>query len=187
MYFRIHSCNKRRSSLYSFTFSRNVGSTLVCVATEYSAPSSSSTRPRYTSVFFLAGPGPLHENEYSAFSRSPLSRANTLPFLPRISTSRKPRNVLPKVRFLVLVFPFLLPAIVLLSSTHHTSLRTAYLGLFLGPSTLHRLRYLTVFQLVLCYFVQYSPISYCHICLACSLLHIVYCHFNSLTSLPGTW
>ena len=45
--------------------------------------------------FFLVGPGPLHEIAFSAFSRSPLGRANTfsfqyLPSTPRISLSVSP-------------------------------------------------------------------------------------------------
>ena len=40
-------------------------------------------------LFFLAGPCPLHEIAVSAFSRSPLGRANTFSFLFLLLTPRK--------------------------------------------------------------------------------------------------
>ena len=43
----------------------------------------------FTSFFFLAGPGPLHEIVVSAFSRSRLGRANTFQFLFLLLTPRK--------------------------------------------------------------------------------------------------
>ena len=43
----------------------------------------------YTSFFFLAGPCPLHEIAVSAFSRSPLGRANTFSFLFLLLTPPK--------------------------------------------------------------------------------------------------
>ena len=44
----------------------------------------------HTSFFFLAGPGHLHESAVSAFSRSPMGRANTFSFLFLLSISRIP-------------------------------------------------------------------------------------------------
>ena len=58
-----------------------------------------------TTIFFLAGPGNLHEIAVSAFSRSPSGRANTFSFLtPRISVSA-PHSP----QFLALVFPSFCP------------------------------------------------------------------------------
>ena len=69
---------------------------------------SSSSPPHewYTSVFFPAGPGPLHEIAVSAFSRSPLGRANTFSFLFLLLTPWKSPSVPPlSRRFLALTFP----------------------------------------------------------------------------------
>ena len=49
--------------------------------------SSSSSRPMVY-LFFLAGPGPLPDLAVSAFSRSPLGRANTSSFLSLLLTRR---------------------------------------------------------------------------------------------------
>ena len=68
--------------------------TLYCFATRAHICSHVLLLP--TTVFFsLVGPGPLHEIAVSAFSRSPLGRANTfsfqyLPSTPRISPSDYP-------------------------------------------------------------------------------------------------
>ena len=58
------------------------------------ASTSSSSRP-LVYLFFLAGPGRLREIAVSAFSRSPLGRANTFSFLSLRSIPRISLNVLP--------------------------------------------------------------------------------------------
>ena len=61
----------------------------------------------YTSFFFLADPGPLHEIAISAFSRSPLGRANTFSLWSLLLTHRVSLSVPPRSPcFLVLTFPF---------------------------------------------------------------------------------
>ena len=75
------------------------------------------------SFFFLVGPGPLHEIAVSAFSRSPLGRADTFLFqylasTPRISPSAYPLSPY----FLALTFPFLLLFPIFISCARHTSL-----------------------------------------------------------------
>ena len=80
----------------------------------------------YTSFFFMqAGPGSLHELAVSAFSRSPLGRANTLSFL---IPSLNPPCVYLKCSshispcFSALAFPFFLSFLLLLSCTSQTSM-----------------------------------------------------------------
>ena len=81
------SSNASRSSFVYFTFSYCLSPTLLLRHTgTYFLPP-----PDYCfiSFFFLVGPGPLHEIAVSAFSRSPLGRADTfsyqhLPSTPRI-------------------------------------------------------------------------------------------------------
>ena len=76
--FFISSFNTLCSSLYKFSFSHHVGSFLVCVATRASLCAFLRPPPPgygYTSFLCLAGPGPLHKNAVSAFSRGPLGRA----------------------------------------------------------------------------------------------------------------
>ena len=61
----------------------------------------------HTYFFFLTGPGPLHEIAGSAFSRSPLGRANTLSFQPL--PSRRPyisKRSSPSTLFLLPVLFF---------------------------------------------------------------------------------
>ena len=119
---------------------------------------------RITLLVFV-GPGPLHEIAFSAFSRSPLGRAERFhsyifPQLPVLRTSRKASPLSP--HFSALAFPFLLFFILLLSCTHQTALQAVpLLGLPLTPSIFFRLRYPILFQLSpFCYFLPYSPISY---------------------------
>ena len=77
MYQTSQTCHIRLLSLslllVHFTFSHNVGSTLVCVATRAALCAFFLLYPtistRVISIFFLAGPGPLHENAVSPFSQ----------------------------------------------------------------------------------------------------------------------
>ena len=74
-------------------------------------------------LFFLVGPGPLHEIAVSAFSRSPFGRADTfsfqhLPSTPHISLIASPISHY----FLALAFSFLLLFLQLLSCTRQASL-----------------------------------------------------------------
>ena len=97
---------------------------------------STSSSLLLVNILFLVGPGPLHEIAVSAFSRSPLGRADTfsfqyLPSTPRISLTASPLSPY----FLALAFPFLLLFLLLLSCTGQTSLKTVPpLGLPLNPS-----------------------------------------------------
>ena len=114
----------------------------------------------HTSFFFLAGPGPLHESAVSALSRGPFGRSNTFSFLSVLLGPRKPLSVPPlSPCFLALAFPLFLSFLLLLSCTPRSYLRTvSLLGFLLYPSILSRLRYPTLFQLVL--LLLSSPISY---------------------------
>ena len=64
---------------------------------------------RYASLFFLAGPVPIHEIAVSAFSSSPLGRVNTSSFQCLLLSSSIAPNVLPlPPSYLPLAFPFFL-------------------------------------------------------------------------------
>ena len=103
----------------------------------------------YTSFFFLAGPGPLHEIAVSAFSRSPLGRANNYSILLLLLTPAKSLSVPPlSPCFLELAFPLFLSFFLLLSCTPQTFLWTvSLLGFLLEVyiSIRSRLRYPTLF------------------------------------------
>ena len=106
-----------------------------------------------TSFFFLTGRGPLHEMAFSAFSRSLLGRTNTFSsqvlLTPRISLNALPLPLLILTLFL-LPFPLLL-----LCTRQNFSMDKA--SSWFPPISfraLYRLRYLTLFQLVL--FVTFS-------------------------------
>ena len=87
----------------------------------------------YTSFFFLAAPGPLHELAVSARSRSSLARANKV-YIP-ISSRTPPVYLLSvpllSTRFVALAFPLALSFLLLLSCTPQTSLWTVSLLGFL--------------------------------------------------------
>ena len=102
----------------------------------------------YTSFFFLADPGPLHEIAVRAFSRSPLGRADTFSILVLLLTPHKSlRDPPPSPCFVALAFPLFILFILLLSCTPQTSLWTVYLlGFLLYPSKPSQLRYPTLFQ-----------------------------------------
>ena len=70
----------------------------------------------YTPFFFLASPGPLHENAVSAFSRSPLDRANTFSFLSVILAPRTSLNVLRTSRCLLALASLSLSCIISFAS-----------------------------------------------------------------------
>ena len=75
--FLISSSNTSSFLLKHFTFSHCVSSTLYCFAARAYLSGDLVPPPSgywYTSFFFLAVPGPLHEIAVSAFSRSPLGR-----------------------------------------------------------------------------------------------------------------
>ena len=113
----------------------------------------------HTSFIFLAGPGPLHEIAVSAFSRSPLGRANVFSFLFLLLTPRKYLSVRPPSPcFLVLIFPLFLQFLFILSCAPQVSLWTvvSLLGFLLYPPILSRQRYPTLIQLAL---LLLSPIQ----------------------------
>ena len=74
--------------LVHFTFSHYVSSTYSISLPKGNICASPSSRLLvYCIYFFLAGPGPLPEIAVSSFSRSPLGRADMLPFLSQTSFS----------------------------------------------------------------------------------------------------
>ena len=142
----------------------------------------------HTSFFFLAGPGPLHEIAVTAFSRSPLGRANTFSFLFLLLTPRKSLECSsPFTLFLIASLSRI--SIFYFTSVLYpqTSLWTAsLLGFLLYPSMLYRLRYPTLFQLAL---LLLSPIQPYQLWLATSFSVYSYCicHFNFLKYICFKW
>ena len=130
----------------------------------------------------LAGPGPLHENEVAAFSRSPLGRANTFSFPSLLVTPRISLNVPPcSPSFLALDFTRLLSPIKRLACTPQACLWTGpLLGFFLGPSRSVRLRYpnLTLARP----FVAFSRTALSAVAdnLFLGVFLTLYCHFDFL-------
>ena len=113
----------------------------------------------YTSFFFLAVTGHLHETAVSAFSRSLLGGANTFLFPSLRLIPRKPKGFSDFTLFLSASLPLLsiLSSTVLLRCTSQTSLRTSsLLGLLIYHSILSQLRFPTLFQLAL---LVFSPIQ----------------------------
>ena len=140
--------------------------------------------PDYCCVFFLVGPGRLHEIAVSAFSRSQLGGANTfsfkyLPSTPRITLRDSPRSPY----FSALTFPFssiiyftsvLYPPNFFIDSISYWSPPLPYFLDYVIPM---------VFQLAL---LLFSPIRPYQLWLATSFLacySTLCCHFNFLTSL----
>ena len=134
-------------------------------------------------LFFLAGPGALHEIALSVFSCSPLRRVCTFSCLfrliPRIYLSVPP----PSPCFLALAFPFFLPFLSLPSCTSQTSLWTASSSF--PPISFHAFS-TTLSYLIPAYpFVTSPPTAlsamagYPSFCTFFTL----YCQFNFLTSL----
>ena len=133
----------------------------------------------------LVGPGPLHDIAVSAFSRSPLGRADTFLFqfllsTPRISLSDSPLSLF----FLVLAFPFyylfyicLVPA-----KLRYRQYQVPLLGSPLHPSIFLDYVIPSYSSSPYCHFLSYSIINNgCH--LFSGVFFTLYFHFNFLTSL----
>ena len=141
----------------------------------------------HTSFFLPVGSLPLHEIEVSAFSRSPLGRANTFSFLLLLLTPRKSLSIPPSPHDLTLrslshlsfsVTSVLYPPNL---SMDKCSISSWFPPIY--PSILSRLRYPTLLQLAL---LLLSPIQPYQLWLAtsyCGMFLTKYCHFNFLASL----
>ena len=128
--------------------------------------------------FFLAGPGPPHGIEVSAFSRNSSGRCQYIstrlsPRLTRRISLKRP-SVSP--HFLALVFPLFLSFLLRLpcACTCQTSRRTTYLlGFLLSSSILSRLPY----PILCCdFFSQVSSTMASN--LFSGMFLTFYCHFN---------
>ena len=175
--------------LVYFTSSHYVSSIIYCFSTRahlsvlFPPPS-----PDYwhASFFFLAGPGPLHEIAVSAFSRSPLGRANTFSFLflllpPRKSFKCSSSFTLFLSASLSLIFIFSFTSVFYPANFS----MDRKISSWFPPISFH------IFSTMLSRLIPASPfVAFSHTALSAMAANLffgmflaLYCHFDFLTSL----
>ena len=132
----------------------------------------------HTSFIFLAGPGPLHEIAVSAFSRSPLGRANTFSFLFLLLTPRKSLKCCSSFTLFLSASVSNMYMLSFSSVLYPANFSMDIISSWFLPisfqtfsTTLSHLYSISPF----CYFLSYSPISYGWQPLFWQLSHVSIC------------